>query len=101
MDAQRRTATRIGLVFVVCLPLGGCGLWNSTPEPYELHQSNHPGIVLAELGIFAPPAALTTPPRSGPCLVAGDRIAWSWAIAHGTVSPARHDAWRYAGAFTD
>lgn len=76
------------------LPLGGCSSW-STSARAEPANRGAPAV-LSELGI-----ARTTPRRSaapGPSLVAGDGIAWSWAVAH-RVAPNERPERVYARAF--
>lgn len=103
MPAPSRTAFPLFALIGVAA-LSGCRSWEiveEQPLACRCPQAN----VLAELGIATPDPALVAAAGStrapGPSLIAGDGIAWGWAIAYGLAPEGETPAWTYAGVITD
>lgn len=81
----------------------GCHGWNQRQaEGVEKPQA---ASVLAELGVALPARvhhnAATTDRPLGPSLVAGDSIAWSWAMAFNQAPAGEQTNWAFAGVTLD
>jgi hypothetical protein len=80
---SRKLLVRISAMACLTGLLGGCGR-HYRETPGLGNESARSMGVLAELGIGQPtthPSALPVRHRQGPCLIAGDGLAWRWAMA--------------------
>ncbi len=87
-----------GRICVALLALGalpGC-LGGQTRDNVG-HSTQATQAVLAEIGLRAAPVVSEHRP-AGPSLVAGDAIAWRWALAFGKAPPLDAPATRFATA---
>jgi|GEM_PF-5362619 len=85
---------------LACLSgLSGCRSWQIAEAPQPCRCTH--GAVLAELGISEEIGAPVASRVPGPSLIAGDSIAWNWAIAFGHAPRGETPAWVYPGVTTD
>lgn len=93
-------ALRMSLVGLSAAFLTGCHGWSQRQA--EDAQVPEAAGVLAELGVAR--SAHHTRPNdrpAGPSLVAGDSIAWSWAMAFNQAPAGEHPNWAFAGVTLD
>jgi hypothetical protein len=85
---------------LACLSgLSGCRSWQIAEAPPPCRCTH--GAVLAELGISEEIGAPVASRVPGPSLIAGDSIAWKWAIAFGHAPRSETPAGVYASVTTD
>lgn len=93
--ALKHHAGRICVALLTLGVLPGC-LGGQTRGRAE-HTAEAQHAVLAEIGLRAAPVGSETRP-AGPSLVAGDAIAWRWAVAFGKAPAFDAPATRFATA---
>lgn len=108
MRVPPRTARTLS-VLVCAAALSGCHNRRTAEQSPPACHCRHAGV-LAELGLAQTGGGPTPADHAesqerlrapGPSLVAGDHIAWGWAVLYGQASQSETPAWVYAGVFTE